>query len=437
MSVPNTHNKKLLIITYYWPPAGGPGVQRWLKFTRYLPEFGFDPVILTVDEEQASYALRDESLRNDVLPGMQIIRTPTRELYSLYLKLTGRKNIPFSGFVKESKPDFRERFIRFIRTHFFIPDPRKGWNHFALRKSCEIIRTENIKYILTTSPPHSTQLIGLHLKKKFPALKWIADFRDPWTRIFFFNELSHSIYSSYRHRILEERVLKNSDNILVVSPSMKKEFYKDHPACTPEKIMVLPNGYDENDFTEKNMAPDAEFTITYTGTLAPNYRIDSLAEAIAAINRKGENIVRLCFVGEVCEKYRNLLQQRLKPEEFELVPPVAHDKSIEYLRRSHMFLLVIPDAPDNRAIITGKLFEYLGIGPAEGDAALFLQRIQQRSMHGYDSIEEIKKDILDQLKIFNKTGTCGLTYDFSGYSRKNLTKSIAAIFNDISVHDLL
>ena len=178
------HMKKVLIISYYFPPSGGSGVQRWLKFVKYLPEFGYEPIVLTVDPTVASYPQIDATLLQDIPSLVRVERTTTREMLSLYKRVSPTKEIPYGGFANENTQGLFSTISRFIRGNFFLPDPRRGWNKFAYKKACELIEQEQIDTVITTSPPHSTQLIGLKLKKRFPSIQWIADLRDPWRDIF-------------------------------------------------------------------------------------------------------------------------------------------------------------------------------------------------------------------------------------------------------------
>ena len=208
--------KKILIITYYWPPSGGAGVQRWLKFTKFLPEFGFKPVILTVDDNAASYAQLDESLLKEIDPNLSVYKTKTFEPYNLYRKLSNKKEIPYGGFSNQRKITLFEKLSRFIRGNLFIPDPRRGWNRYAIKKALELIRSEQIEVVVTTGPPHSTHLIGKKVKEK-TGIRWIADFRDPWTDIYYYKDLYHLGLANKLDRYLEKNVLKLADQIITVS----------------------------------------------------------------------------------------------------------------------------------------------------------------------------------------------------------------------------
>jgi len=198
--------KKVLVITYYWPRSGGAGVQRWLKFTKYLPEYGWEPVILTVKEECASYAQWDETLAKEINPSLKVIRTASFEPYSLYVRISGKKEIPYGGFTNEGNPTFFQKLSRFIRGNFFIPDPRRGWNRYAIKAAKKLMEEEKFVAIITTGPPHSTHLIGYQLKL-ITGIKWIADFRDPWTDIYYYKDLSHSMPAKWYDRKLEKKIL--------------------------------------------------------------------------------------------------------------------------------------------------------------------------------------------------------------------------------------
>jgi hypothetical protein len=200
--------RKVLIITYYWPPSGGAGVQRWLKFAKYLPEFGVEPIVLTVDPKYASYPQRDESLEKDIHQKLKVYKTKTFEPLNLLSGILGKKNVPYGGFTNVNKKSFLQTILRFIRGNFFIPDARVGWNNYAYKKAKEIIEEYKIDTVITTSPPHSTQLIGLELKKKL-SITWIADFRDPWTDIYYYKDLLHTCLAKRLDKNKEQEVSNN------------------------------------------------------------------------------------------------------------------------------------------------------------------------------------------------------------------------------------
>ena len=213
--------KKVLIITYYWPPSGGAGVQRSLKFVKYLPLFGIEPIVITVDAEQATYPILDSTLLNEVSEDVRVVRTRSFEPLKILSAIKGKESVPHGGFANSNKESITQRTLRFIRGNFFIPDARKGWVSFAVKAASEIIEKEKIDTVFVSSPPHSSQLIGLELKKKYN-IKWIADMRDPWTDIYYYKDLLQTKFSAARDAVYERQVLEGADEVISVSEPINK-----------------------------------------------------------------------------------------------------------------------------------------------------------------------------------------------------------------------
>jgi glycosyltransferase involved in cell wall biosynthesis len=371
--------KRILIITYYWPPAGGPGVQRWLKFAGYLPEFSIDPVILTVDPDTASYQVRDDSLLHEA-DLIRTFRTKTYEPFKLFSKVTGEKKIPVGGLEQKNKKRFFGTVSHFIRGNLFIPDPRRGWNFKAYKKARQLINEFEIDTIVTTSPPHSTQLIGLRLKKKL-RIRWIADLRDPWTDIYYYRQFMHTPIAKSIDGKYERNVLENADHIIVVSEGMRKGFLTKTGMNISEKFSVIPNGYDQEDFQMKEDHNDKDdfFDVVYTGTITSLYGVNVLIDALSDLKSAYPQI-RLKFIGTADNDIRNLICQHHLESITAFIPYVIHSNLPVHLRSASALLLCIPDIKKNEGIITGKLFEYLAarkpilcIGPVNGDAAVIIR----------------------------------------------------------------
>ena len=367
--------KKVLLITYYFPPSGGAGVQRWLKTINYLPKDGVETIVLTVDPAVASYPQIDESLCNDVPSGIKIYRTHTREILSLYKRVSPKKEVPYGGFANEPNPNLIQKISRFIRGNFFLPDPRRGWNKYALAKAKEIIENEAIETIVTTSPPHSTQLIGLELKRQYPHLKWVVDLRDPWTDIYYNEDLYPTRWAKKRNLRYERSVLLGADQIITVSEQCKRLFAQ--KADVAEKIAVIPNGFEEKDFFQLGVRSEElgvtykasnKKILSYVGVMAPQYDLAPLKSLV-----QGRNDILLRFVGVVSEDIKREIESWGVQTEF--ISYVNHGKAIEYMQASDVLMLFIPNVPNNEGILTGKLFEYLAagrkillFGPESGDA---------------------------------------------------------------------
>jgi glycosyltransferase involved in cell wall biosynthesis len=417
---------KVLIVTYYWPPSGGAGVQRWLKFSKYLPEFGWEPIILTVDPEYATYPFRDDSLINDIPPGLRVCTTPATDYFRFYKK--DKSKIPSSGFATNADDTLKGKLLRFVRGNFFIPDPRRGWNRYAIKKACELIETEGIGHVITTSPPHSTQLIGLSIKKRYPGLKWIADLRDPWTDIYYYKEFYPTIVSKWIDSEYQKLVLKNADEIITVGDSLKSQFSSKVEGLD-EKIKVITNGYDASDFAGLIPSSPEIFTISYIGTLSDAYPVGGFLAALDSLKAAGNNF-RLRFIGTAAPKRKDLITSRSWSTSVEFVPYVDHQKAIRYMLDSSVLLLIIPDHSGNKSIITGKLFEYIAtgkpiicIGPTDGDAALILKKAGHSDVFSYTD----SSGILDTLKasLSGKMTPGKLSSD--EFSRKELTKKVVSL----------
>ncbi|MEO8666115.1 MAG: glycosyltransferase family 4 protein [Ignavibacteria bacterium] len=430
--------KKILVITYYWPPSGGAGVQRILKAVKYFPKSGIEPFVVTVKEDRAGYPSYDRSLEKDVPAEAKVFRTDTFEPFGLYSKLLGKKSIP-TGFSNESNPGLFQKFSRFVRGNFFIPDARRGWLKFAFKESCRIIEKEKIDTVLVTSPPHSAQLIGYKLKKKYN-IKWIADMRDPWTDIYFYNEFKHLPFAKNLDKKYEREVLENADKIITVGEHLKNQFLGKSPKIKRENIIVIPNGYDEEDF--KNQTPQEnlqrEFVITYTGTLADSYNPIIFFTSLKKMTEKfPEAKIKLRFVGNPAMSVIGKIKDISLGKHIELIPTVNHDESIGYLLRSTMLLLVIPEIKNDKGILTGKLFEYLAarkpiicIGPEDGDAAIVIRECGAGKTFERNNEDELNKYLEEQIKNWIREKNLDVTNDsFRKYSRQNQANELSKIIS--------
>jgi glycosyltransferase involved in cell wall biosynthesis len=418
---------KVLIVTYYWPPSGGAGVQRWLKFSKYLPEYGWQPVILTVDPEYAAYPVTDDSLSKNLSSEIKIHLTPATDYFAIYKK--DKSRIPTAGFANNIDNTFKGKLLRFIRGNFFIPDPRRGWNKFAFKKASGLIESENITHVITTSPPHSTQLIGLKIKKKYPDINWIADLRDPWTDIYYYNLFFPTLISKWIDSVCEKNVLKNANKIITVGDSLKTLF-SSKLSGVENKTTVITNGFDDDDFAGLHSSSPEVFTISYTGTLSDTYPVTGLLDALNVIRKNGQDY-RLRFIGTVTPKQKDLILSSSGKSCVEFISYVDHPSAIRYMLDTSVLLLIIPDHQSNRSIITGKLFEYIAtgnpiicIGPSDGDAAAILNGTGHGRMFSYLDSKGISEYLTTLIQgKFHDTKTSSKVY-----SARELTKQLTSLF---------
>jgi len=392
----NSAKRKVLILTYYWPPASGPGVQRFLKISKYISDFGWQPVILTVENTSSSSV--DHSLGDDV-ESLQVFKTKTFEPFEVYNRLSGKKGKQVGtgliGF--ENNKGLFKKITLFIRANFFIPDARKGWSRFAIKEANRIIEENKIEALITTGPPHSVHLIGLKLKKKF-GLPLIADFRDPWTTIFYNTFFPRTKRTKIKDQKLEDSVLMNADVVTVVSNGLLEEF-KDRA----KNVEVVYNGFDPADIPEIIPEKTEKFRLSYVGNFKPNQNIKAFWEAISELKSE---------IPEFSTNFKVSLTGNLNSGLFELIDKydlkdivetnsyVSHSDAVKLMVNSGMLLFIIPNTESNHLIITGKLFEYiasgspiLSVGPVNGNASEILNNSGRDKMMDYSEKDKIKEQI--------------------------------------------
>lgn len=354
--------KKVLIVTYYFPPSGGPGVQRVLKFVKYLPESGWQPVILTVQD--GDYPARDESLLAEIPKHAIVYRTKIFEPYRLYRKLTGKpanapvdvENIPQGG----KRKSLTESLAEFVRSTFFIPDARIGWYPYAVSEGLEIIKREKIDAIYSSSPPYTTALIAQKLSRA-AKLPWIAGFRDPWTG--FLSTPKRWFFPAAIDRSLETSVFKNATLIEAAWRGILKDILKKVPDIDCQKLIYLPNGFDSEDYPNVPSRSDEIFTVTYTGSMYGKRNPKTFLQAVEGLVRDGnveEEKIRLKFIGRFGAEVREMFQTSPLHNRIEVISYLPHSQSVEELLRADALLLVVDEANGSEEIVPGKVFEYLG-----------------------------------------------------------------------------
>jgi len=429
--------KKVLIISYYWPPSGGSGVQRWLKFVKYLPSFGLEPIVLTVDEKMASYPQMDKSLLEDVNPNTRVEKTKTFEILNFYKKISPDKEIPYGGFTDKQKPSFFDKISRFIRGNFFLPDPRRGWNNYAFKKACEIIEKEKIDNIITTSPPHSTQLIGLKLKQKYPSLVWTADLRDPWTDIHYYKKLYPTFIADAINKRYERKVLETADKIIVTCQATKEVFAKKSNQIQKEKITVITNGYDKPDFVsvKRNIIP--KFTISYIGILYDTNDLDGFLYALKNIENKETCCFR--FVGHSADVIPPKIEKYKLTPQTEYIRHKPHAEAIQLMADSSVLVLLVPDKEKESSFLPGKLFEYLAvqrpilcIAPKGHEIAEIIHKCEAGKTFDYNDKEGMLDFLTEKQAEWAANGICQTTkLNYTEYSREELTKRLVVFFRKI------
>lgn len=426
----------VLFICYYWPPAGGAGVQRALKFVKYLPDFGVTPIVLTVQPEAASYPVTDPSLLSDVPDGIEVIRTKSFEPLRVVSRIFGSSAVPYGGFSNVNNASLTQRLMRWVRGNIFIPDARRGWVSYAYHEAVRQIREKDIQAVLISSPPHSSQLIGLRLKKMFPGLKWIADMRDPWTEIYYYKDLMLGSRAASKDAAYERNVLEQADKVLVVSDHIKRDFSVKLSNDWSVKFHVIPNGFDVEDFKSDRFPETDCFTVSYVGTMAASYRPEVFFEALALLKSKHpDRRIRFRFVGNAPDGIREMIENTCSGIELEWNGHVDHAQAVHMMQTSNLLLLVIPDVDKADGILTGKLFEYIGsgrmvigLGPVSGDAAHILAECNAGRMFNRNDLEGVLDFLHGSISsIAMESGQVSLPEQRLKYSRKQLASELAIL----------
>jgi len=453
--------KRLLIITYYWPPTGGSGVQRWVKFSKYLPEYGWQPVVYT--PENPEQLARDESLLADIPGCAEVIKTHITEPYEIYRRLTGGKKGAEVNPVNAQNKNWKQRLSLWIRGNCFIPDPRIGWVRPSVRFLVEYLKEHPVDAVVTTGPPQSVHLIGRGLKRAL-GLHWIADFRDPWTEMFYYKHLGLSASADRRHRRLEQSVLDEADTVVSVSPPVAADFQ----SRTKTPVVLITNGFDEDDFASSSADSDPSFAgltgesqahapggqgftepengsgksrdtpapqrprtkirLVHTGLFAadgnPLNLWDVLAERCQA-DPEFRSRLEIRLAGKVDAAITDAIRARGLGDNLVELGYLPHDETVREQRAADILLLPLRQEPEYAKVLPGKIFEYLaarrpvlGIGQEDGAAAQILRDAGAGEMFDWD-----KRDELLAFLDAEHPETAGI----EKYSRRSLTAQLTKI----------
>jgi len=428
-------SKRVLIISYYWPPTGGSGVQRWVKFSRYLPSEGWQPVVYTpLNPEMITV---DESLAKEIPSEVEVIKTKIFEPYEIYRKLSGKKGGAQKGEVNPinaGKKSLGQKIAMFIRGNFFIPDPRCFWIGPSVKYLKNYLKEHPVDMIVSTGPPHSMHLIARKVALA-TGIPWIADFRDPWTKMFYFKHLGLTKLSERRHRKLEKLVLDDATVIVAVSPLVRDEFVK----MTDTPVELITNGYDENDAVK--VEADGFFNLTHTGLFASDGIPDLLWKVLAekaAADAEFAAKLRIRLVGKTdAEVLASLKAAGLESNTVHLGYQ-PHHVAVEEQAKASLLLLPLRKEPEYRAVLPGKLFEYLsarrpilGIGQPDGAMAAIVKETSTGVTVDWNDEAALRMEIDRHWEAFKQGLDIYGGKDVSAYSRRALTRRMAELMNKL------
>ncbi|WP_369047576.1 glycosyltransferase family 4 protein [Tenacibaculum sp. UWU-22] len=414
---------KALIITYYWPPAGGSGVQRWLKFVKYLPEFGVQPIVYV--PENANYPTIDKSLLAEMPKEVTVLKSPIKNPQDVISFL--KKNTHKKGVANVSKGGF----LSWVRGNFFIPDAKKFWIKPSVKYLERYLKENPVDVIISTGPPHSIHLIANKIKQK-TNLRWIADFRDPWSQLYYNADFNLSSYAKKKNKQLETIVLQNADAVITVSKSLKKEFEN-----IAKKVFVITNGYDDEVLLDEKLPLTSKFSLAHIGLLPKqsNPRVLwKVLQTISKENKTFKNDLEINLIGNVNQetiediKYFELFNNTI------LKGYVPHKTAIKLQKTAQILLLLIPKTDNSKGILTGKLFEYitskrpiLALGDKQGDAATLIQETETGVLVNFDDEQQLKAIILQWYKAYQEQRLSVKPKNIEQYHRKNLTQQLSEL----------
>lgn len=427
--------KIILIVTYYWPPAGGPGVQRWLKFVKYLPQFGWKPVVFI--PENPNYPLEDKSLCKDVSKDLTIIKNKIWEPYKIAEKLNKRnKKFKAGQFDIGQNQSWKSKLSIWMRGNFFIPDARVFWVKPSVRVIREYLRENAIDALVTTGPPHSVHLIGLALKKEFPNLKWIADFRDPWTEISYYQYLKLTKWADRKHRRLEHKVFSEADITLATSYTDADKF-----KAKGANAVCITNGFDEAEMFAWSASINEKFCLSYIGVLEQLRNPEVLWETLSEIIKENPDFQKdfqLKFAGRVDDTILDKLSQSNLKENILNLGYISHNEALMEMKKSAVLLLTNFPQLSSKGIIPGKLFEYLAtgktilsFGPKDADVQRILEETHAGKHFGYNEKTELKAFLIKAYGKWKNNEHTLLSKNTMQFSRLNLTKRLSEVLSGL------
>lgn len=421
---------KVLIITYYWPPSGGSGVQRWLKFTKYLRDFGIEPIIYTVKDP--NYVQEDSSLLRDIPENIEVIRQPIFEPNN-YL-LTSKKKSK-KGIASNPSPSFLGRILQYIRINYFVPDARKFWIKPSVKYLKTYLKKSSIDAIITTGPPHSLHLIGLKLKRELD-VKWIADFRDPWTDIYYNSSFKMNDSTMRKHKQLESRVLNESDHVITTNGQLNDLFSK----RTHTKVSLITNGYDDEAVQLPDLDRNEGFTLDYIGYLPQESDPVALWKAVQEIIQEREDIkkeLHINITGDINRIVKKSVLDFGLNDITTFKGYVSHDDAVKLQHRANVLLILIAKSKESKQITPGKIFEclqakrpILAIGPTDGGASEILEHTSAGKIFDFEDVDGIKKHILALFEQYQKGKLVVNSRNTDLYHRRELTKKLSEVIKE-------
>ena len=426
--------KGILIISYYWPPSGGSGVQRWMYFSKYLKELGYNPIVITVDPKYASYSSIDFSLIKEV-ENIEVHKTKSFEILKLYSFFKSKNNSKIYPQSYIPNKSIFDKLTSFIRVNFIIPDARVGWNKFAFNKAKQIIMKNNINYLITTGPPHSSHLVGLKIKKKFD-IKWIVDFRDPWSEIFYTKNQFKFEISKKINQSLERKVLNSADKIITTVGEKYHEILQ-NKITNKKNIHGIYNGFDKINFDKIEASETSYYNIVFCGVLSKNHNYKLFNKVIDELSPKENNLnMRFSIAGKIDSDVIKLFSDKIKTE---YKGYLEHNESISLMKSSHLLINFNYLQTEETDMVSGKLIEYIASGSpvinfsdSSEESKSILMNSKKSFNANNDDFDKVYNFVNEEYNLWLEGKLKkDLTISLDHFSRENLTKKLVEVINSI------
>lgn len=427
-------NKKALLITYYWPPAGGPGVHRWLRFSNYFTENGWDLTVYC--PENAAWPVIDEKLLEETASTITVIRQPIFEPHKFFQKKAGFTG--GAGLGSTTKKSWLKQFMIWVRGNLFIPDARRFWINPSYRFLKTYLKEHpEITHIISTGPPHSMHVIAKKLKDSQPKIKWVADFRDPWTEIDYYQELNIGKRADNRQKKLEKEVLSKADLVVSIGNDCAAGLEK----IGGRKVEIVTNGFIFPDFDEKQVELDTKFTISHFGSMAPSRNPLVLWHALEQLIQENSDFasqLQIQLYGTVDFSIIKCIEEHGLANYLAPIQQMSHAESIVKQRKSQLLLLIANQTANTKGILTGKFFEYLGakrpilaIGQKESDLENIINETESGFFVGYEDVDSLKKWLSECYSTYQKSRLNSEYKNIEKYHSRNLTESFLYLMNNL------
>ena len=424
----------MLVIAYYWPPSGGSGVQRWVKFCKYLPAEGWTPVVFA--PENADYPSLDPTIGADLPQDLELVRGRIWEPYAAYRKLTGAKSTEVTE-ISSGKKSFKQKLSLWIRANLFVPDPRVGWVRPSVKTLKNYLREHPVDVIVTTGPPHSVHLIGRKLHKAL-GIPWVPDFRDPWSRMYYLKYLPMTPATWHLLRRQEQAVLDECSTVLACTPLVQEEFR----AQTRTPVACITNGYDEEDFAGSAPEPDGLFNLTHTGLFAADGNPVALWQVLgkmAAEDPAFRQALRIRLAGKVDRDVLQSMEDNGLKDNIIALGYCSHPRAVREQRAASVLLLPLRNDPQYRPILPGKLFEYLaarrpilGIGQTDGAMARVIGEAHAGVTLDWADASALEAFLREAWKQHCSGGVPATAGDIGPYSRRATAHALAQLLETLT-----